>query len=486
VRESLTRRTLKGAAWIGGASVIRLGLRIVSVAILARLLTPQEYGIVAGALIAMDFAAMVYGMGLAPTLIQRKDVRPDHVATALSSALFIAVLAAAGMWYAAPHIADVMQIPELAQILRVLAWLTPLGAFTVLCEALLARHMQLKSVALRPLFSFTIATFLVAIPMAWYGFGYWSLVALQAADTVVGVLTLGLAARKLLVRPGFSRRAFSELWQLSLGFTLNQPFAYVAQNADKFLISRFLGADSLGLYTRASFITTTAANLFGNITRLSVFPAMAQVRGDKERLRNALLTSLSTVALLTLPTTAFCVIFAKELVGLLLGRQWDAAVAPFAILSGALYLRLAWRVCAAVFQALGRPNRITAIHFLRAAALILCISFAQPYGLAAISAAVVAVMVLVLAIMFAVVTHDIELSFHRLAAVHLQPLVISVAVIGVGVTLKASLPDLPGPVLLAITLVVLLASLLPIIFFQKRRVLGPYNVALLRRTQGGL
>ena len=68
MRKSLTQRTLEGAAWIGGASVARLALRVVSVAILARLLTPHEYGVVAGALIAMDFASMIYGMGLAPTL----------------------------------------------------------------------------------------------------------------------------------------------------------------------------------------------------------------------------------------------------------------------------------------------------------------------------------------------------------------------------------------------------------------------------------
>jgi O-antigen/teichoic acid export membrane protein len=486
VRESLTRRTLRGAAWIGVASVIRLGLRVVSVAILARLLTPQEYGIVAGALIAMDFAAMVYGMGLAPTLIQRKDVRPDHVATALSSTLFMAVLVAAGIWYAAPLIADVMQIPELTQILKVLAWLTPLGAFSVLCEALLARRMQLKSVALRPLFSFTIATFLVAIPMALYGFGYWSLVAMQAADITVAALTLGFAARKLLVWPGFSREAFSELWQLSLGFTLNQPFAYVAQNADKFMVGRFLGADSLGLYTRASFITTTAANLFGNITRLSVFPAMAQVQGDGDRLRNAFLKSLSVVALLTLPTTACCVLFANELVGLLLGPQWGAAVAPFAILAGALYLRLAWRLCSAVFQALGRPYRITVLHIFRAAALIVCIWFVQPYGLTAISGAVVAVMALVLAIMYFVVARDIDLAWHRLVAVHFQPLVLSGVILGVGMTLRLSLANVSGPIQLAITLTVLLAGLFPIILFQKRRVLGSYNVTLHRRPHGNL
>ena len=321
MRESLTQRTLKGAAWIGGASVARLALRVVSVAILARLLTPHEYGVVAGALIAMDFAAMIYTMGLAPTLIQRKELRPDHVATAFFSALFIAVLAAVGMWFSAPLIAELLQIPELTEILKVLAWLTPFGAFSVLCEALLARIMQIKKVALRPLFSFTISTFLVAIPMAWYGFGYWSLVAMQAVDIIVSAATLGFAARKLLVWPSFSRRAFSELWRLSLGFTVNQPFAYLAQNADRVIIGRVLGTATLGLYTRASFFAATAATLFGNIARLSLFPAMAKVQEDEARLRSALLKSFSVLALLVLPTSAFCVIFAPELVDLLLGAQ---------------------------------------------------------------------------------------------------------------------------------------------------------------------
>ena len=100
---------------------------------------------------------------------------------------------------------------------------------------------------------------------------------------------------------------------------MNQPFVYLAQNADRFIIGRVLGTATLGLYTRASFFATTAATLFGNIARLSVFPAMAQVQEDKERLRSALLKSFSVLALLMLPVSAFCVIFAQELVDLLLG-----------------------------------------------------------------------------------------------------------------------------------------------------------------------
>jgi O-antigen/teichoic acid export membrane protein len=485
MRESLTARTLKGAAWIGGASVARLCLRVISVAILARLLTPHDYGVVAGALIATDFAAMIYTMGLAMTLIQRKELRPDHVATAFFSALSMAVLAAVGMWFAAPVIAELLQIPELTEILKVLVWLTPFGAFSVLCEALLARIMQVKKLALRPLFSFTISTFFVAIPMAWYGFGYWSLVAMQAVDIIVSAVTLGFAARKQLVWPGFSRRAFGELWRLSLGFTLNQPFVYLAQNADRFIIGRVLGTAILGIYTRASFVAATAATLFGNIARLSLFPAMAKVQEDERRLRSALLRSFSMLALLTLPVSAFCVIFAPELVDILLGDNWRAAVVPFAILSGTLYFSLAWRNCATLFQALGHPYWITAVHICRAAALIAGIWWIAPRGLTAICAVIGVVMALMLGIMFVIVKYAIDLPLRSVAAAHLHPLVITAAASGVCLAAKALLPELPGPAVVMLTLALLLSSACIFVFFNQGRVLGLDGVLALHRPQKG-
>ena len=483
--KSLTQRTLEGAAWISGASVARLALRVVSVAILARLLTPHEYGVVAGALIAMDFAAMVYGMGLAPTLVQRKVVRPDHVATAFFCALFMAILAGVGMWFAAPLIADLLQIPELTQILKVIAWLTPLGAFSVLCEALLARNMQVKSVAMRPLFSFTISTFLVAIPLAWFVFGYWSLVAMQVVDTVVSAAMLGFAARRLLVWPRFSRRAFGELWRLSLGFTINQPFSYAAYNADRFIIGRVLGTATLGVYTRASFFANTATTLFGNIARLSVFPAMSKVQQNEARLRSALLKSFSVLALLTLPVSAFCVIFAPEIIDLLLGGKWQAAVVPFAILSGTLYFTLAWRDCATLFQALGHPYWITAAHVGRAAALIAGIWWIAPHGLTAICAVIGAVMALMLGVMLVIVKYAIHLPLRSIAAAHLYPLLVTAAATGLCLTLKALLPSWPGAAVLLLALALLLSSACAFVFFNQERVFGSRGVLAFNRLHIG-
>jgi PST family polysaccharide transporter len=480
MRDSLTQRTLNGAAWIGGASVVRLSLRVISVAILARLLTPHDYGVVAGALIAMEFAEMIYGIGLAPTLIQRKAVLPNHVATALSSAFLIAALTAVGMWYTAPLIAEFLRIPELTQVLRVLAWLTPFGAFSLLCEALLARNLRTRSIALRPLFSFTIAAFFVAIPLAYAGFGYWSLVAMQATETITASLALGFTARRLLVRPGFSRQGFHDLWPLSLGFTVNQPFIYLGQNADRIFIGRFLGSASLGLYTRAAFITTTAANLFGNIARLSLFPVLAQVQDDRERLRSGLLKALSVIALLTLPASAFCVVFADELVDLLLGDTWSAAAVPFAILSGALYFRLAWRACAAVFEGIGRPTLLTALHIFRGTALVLAIWWTHPYGLTAICWVVLTITVLVLVIMLTIVKYVLSIPFHQLVAIHVHPMLISAAIVGIGMTVKWSMADLGRPILLVVTLVIVIVSLSVLALRKPDWAFGAHNVAVFR------
>ncbi len=476
--KSFTRRTLEGGAWIGVGSIARLGLRFIAVAVLARLLTPHQYGVVAGALLASEFLTMIYEIGLAPTLIQRTEVLRIHTATALSASVALAVAVAAGMWVAAPFVADLMDIPQLTSVFRVLGLLAPIGAFNTICEALLARHAKTKGLALRTFVSYCVATFFVAIPMAWAGYGYWSLVAAQVADTLMDALMLGLAARHFLVWPRFSRRAFKDLLPLSLRFAATEPLVYVAQNIEKVLISRFLGANALGLYTRASFLTTTAANVFTEITRLSVFPAMSRVKDDHDRLQNGLLKFLCLTAFITLPISAFCIVFARPLIDILLGSKWEAAIGPFAVLSVGFYLRLSYRGIGAVFQAIGRPTWVSGVLIFRAVALFIGIWQVQQYGLTAISAVVMIVMALGYAIMIALAKRAIGLSLQRLVSTHLHPLGISLAIVAVGLTIEQLLPHLPGLLAPTLTLLMIAVTALVIVRFDKKWLIGPSNTAL--------
>lgn len=459
MRESLTQRTLKGAAWISGASMVKLGLRVISVAILARLLTPQDYGIAAGALVAMDFAAMIYSLGLAPTLIQRKNVRRDHVATAFFSSVFIALFAGAGLWLGASWVAQLMRIPELEQILKFLAFLTPLGAFNALCEALLARGMKAKSVALRQLFSFSVSTFFVGIPLAYAGFGYWSLIGMLAAELTLGAAAFAFAARNLLVWPTFSTHAFRELWPMSLGFSISNPLEYVSRNADQFFVARLLGASALGLYSRASFAVKNSTSLFNDVTRIAVFPAMAQVHEEKDRLRKALLKSLSLTAFLALPVTAFCIVFAPEIIKLLLGQQWLAAATPFALLTATLYPQLSRRSGFAVFQAMGRPHWMITMQSLHAVLLVAVVIWAASYGLTTVCAAVLVVWCGMAAVAMLAAARAVGISTWDILSVHARGVVLGGGIALGGWLLRANVTFVETWIVFLFTLFVLMTCL---------------------------
>jgi len=382
---SLSKAILNGAAWLGGSFLIKLGLRIFSVAILARLLSPKEYGIVAGALIVMELAAMLYQLGLGTALVQRKVTTQEHISTALFFTLCMSLLTGIGLWIFAPWLASIMKMPEIEDVLRVLAFFTPLGAFNVLCEAVLARNMKARSIAVRQLISFTISVYGVAIPLAMAGFGYWSLVAMQASEIFISAIFLAMTTRKYLFVPKFTRGAFKELWPMSLTFSVNQPFVYVSGNADKFLVSRLLGMESLGLYTRAAFVTTTAANVFGNIARISIFPAMATIQDDPERLKMALLRSAALLASITIPASIYFAVFSSEIIYLLLGNQWGLASFPFAIFSLMLFPKLAHRNLVAFLQSIGQSHIVLISHVPVIAITITGILVLTPYEIKKIS-----------------------------------------------------------------------------------------------------
>jgi hypothetical protein len=161
------------------------------------------------------------------------------------------------------------------------------------------------------------------------------------------------------------------------------------------------------------------------------------------------------------------------------------AVAPFAILSGTLYFSLAWRNCATLFQALGHPYWITAVHICRAAALIAGICWMATYGLTAICAVIGAVLALMLGIMLIIVKYTIDLPLRSMAAAHFHPFVITAGTSGLCLTVKALLPGLPGPALVILTLMLLLSSSCAFVFFNQERVFGSSTVLAFHRPHIG-
>ena len=258
---------------------------------------------------------------------------------------------------------------------------------------------------MRPLFSFTISTFFVAIPLAWYGFGYWSLVAMQAVDMVVSALALGLAARKLLVWPRFSRHAFADLWRLSLGFedqsTLSLSHSDLRQVHHR---PRARHGDTRNLHAGLVLLERRHRHSSEISPASSLFPAMAKVPGRRgEASERALEIFLRTRA-----ADATC---QRILRHLRTGARRSSARGQMA--HGRRAIRDPVRDVvflprlAQLRHALSRHSDIlswiTAVLICRAAALIAGIWWVAPHGLTAICAVIGVVMALMLAIMLIIV-----------------------------------------------------------------------------------
>lgn len=437
----LTQKTMQGASWIGGALILRMVVRIVVVAVLVRFITPEDYGIATIAFMAMEFAAMLYQLGLAPALTQRKEVRSDHFATALTISMIMACVISILLWLIAPFVASLMRTPAIEGILKIICFLSPFLAFNGLCEVLLARNARTRSLALRPLVCFSIAAFLVAIPLAYAGFGYWALIGLHIAEVLFSSVLVFFAARDLIVAPGFSLTALRELWPMSLRFSAIQPLFYLSANTEKILLGRLLGTQTLGLYSRASFLVTTATIFFNTMAKNTVFPAMSQIQDDPARLRNGYIRALALLSWLTWPSTVYCALFSEYLIRLLLGSGWSAAAMPFAILSVMFYFRFAEGLSAFLLQAQGVTHPVTITKIISVIMLGTGTIFAAPYGVNAVCIVVVLVCIMEFMLLFYKIHRLLDLNFAAFVRAHIPALLCAMCVMATGIGIRMSLPE---------------------------------------------
>jgi O-antigen/teichoic acid export membrane protein len=355
-KSSLTRDTVTGMFWVGFGRAGRATLQIVVLAVLARLLTPSDFGVVSAALVVIGFSSIFSQLGLGPALVQRPDLERRHIQVAFTSSVLFGILIGTLIWLGAPLLAAFFGIDRLIPVLRVLAWTFPLKGLGVVSESLLQRELRFRWLANRELVSYGLGYGLVGVVLAWNGLGVWALV---AANMAQAALNTGLLI--LLRPPSVSLRidpaAFRELAIFGGGFTAAKIGNYAALQGDNLVVGRWLGPAALGAYGRAYQLMAMPAALFADILDTALFPAMAKVQGDSLRLTTAYRRGVSLVALIMLPASALLFVLAPEVVNVLLGPRWSDAIAPFQILALGMLFRSSYKMSDSICRATGAVYR---------------------------------------------------------------------------------------------------------------------------------
>jgi lipopolysaccharide exporter len=328
---SLSTRTLRGMAWAYGAYGGGRVLVVVSTAILARLLTPRDFGVVALALVAMAFLEAAKDMGLSQALIvaspEEEAVRAQ---TVFSWSVVLGVVLALLTAAIAPLLASFFHQPQLT-------WLLPVLGLNFICNALGATHYALArkhlNYRLRSVSEIAEAVVrgVVGIGLALAGFGAWSLVigyvTGAAASTVALWLLIDFRPRLRL-----ARTHLRDLLSFGATLTVIDTTAIVLYNIDYIFIGRVLGATSLGLYTIGFRIPEMVVLSISHVAADVLFPAYSAM--DRTRLREGYLKSLRYISMMTVPLAAGLAVLAGPLVLVMFGHKWTDSIPVTRVIAG--------------------------------------------------------------------------------------------------------------------------------------------------------
>lgn len=320
----ISKREIKPVSAVKGA-LLTIGMRwtdrlmgLVSTLILARLLLPEDFGIVAMASIIIGLVGTLLDLGVGSALIQNKDAAREEFDTAWTLRLLQAFLVAIAIWMLAPFVAESFRDPRVHDVIRVMALTIVIGGFENIGIVAFQKNMEFGR-DFQFFFFRRIAGFVVTIALSIWLRSYWAIVIGAAVGRSVGV---GISYLLHDYRPRFSLGRLKQIWSFSQWMLVRNLGGYALGELDKFLVGRRTDAATMGSYALADEIASMPGNeLLAPIGRV-LFPAFVSVADDSERLRAMFCKAFGVQTLLAMPAAVGLVMVAGDAVPVLLGERW--------------------------------------------------------------------------------------------------------------------------------------------------------------------
>ncbi len=357
-------------------------------AVLARLLDPVAFGLMAMANIVLRFASFFAQVGFSQVLIQKSKVDAADTTAALVMALVISSLLYGVMALAAPLFAAAFQAPELVALLGVLGLSLVLSVLGSLPLALMRREARFKRVNAIEVVSFVLGYGAVGVACASYGGGVWSLVAATLSQQSLCIL-LGFVSVKYPLSWPVQRTAVTRLWVAGSKYSLIGFFEFLFANIEALFIGRALGKFELGLFNRAITLTNLPVEMGVGAVNKVLFPALATMQNDRLRMADGFQILLLGIGLFSTAVACGIAAAAPDVVALLLGAKWLQVTPIVSVVAFAVPPMFMFVACGVTLDSLAALNAKLRLQVIMLVLkLVLVVSLAH-WGLLGIAVAVV-------------------------------------------------------------------------------------------------
>lgn len=351
----LDRSLIRGIAWTGGGRWLTQIISWIATPIVARLLNPGDYGVASMAMVYVGLVQLVNEFGLGPAIVRQRDLTPDQIARLGGLSVLLGALFSAVSIALASPVAQFFGNAEVEAVIIALSVIFVASSLQAIPRALLTRDLSFRRLAALDAFE-AAGNIVVTLPLAALGFRYWAL--------VIGGITGRMVSTVLALHwRGHSLRWPSQFQSISSSVTFGWHVVvssiawYVFLNADLAVVGRVLGSAALGSYSIGLTLASIPVDRLSALVSRATPGILAKVQHDRLALRRYVLALTEGTALLTFPVAVGLALVANELVLVVLGEEWRAAVTPLRVLAVAAVFRSLTPLLSQILFATGESRR---------------------------------------------------------------------------------------------------------------------------------
>lgn len=446
LKNDIKSQSIKGGFSTVSGQLISFVLSVSSTILLARLLSPDDYGLVAMVTAVTGFVMVFQDFGLSAAIIQKEKVDQSQVSAVFWVNILISLAITLTVSVLAPFLVRFYNEDRLFYITIIYAVTILFAGLSLQHSALMKRQMRFKILSYIQVGS-TALSLLIGIIMALIGFGYWALVASNVLIPLFSSIALWIMCDW---RPNFSFKLSKskEFLKFGAGITGFDLINYFSRNADKVLIGKFIGSEPLGLYTKSYQLLMLPITQLRNPLNAVALPALSTLQQEHEKYKSFFKRYLFTLAFFSMPLVITLAIFSDELVLILLGSQWEGAAYIFTLLAISGFIQPVASACGLVLISTGKSKKYFIYGLVNAVFVILSFSIGVQWGIegVAISYAIINYVLLLPTLFYCF--HDSPISVSLFFNEILLPFLFSIASGMAMIIFKLYCHELPNFILL--------------------------------------
>ncbi len=364
-QDSAKNKIFSGMFWKFGERILAQVVSFIVSVVLARLLLPEEYGIVSIVLIFITVADVFVSSGFTSALIQKKDATNEDFSTIFYCSLVISIFTYILLFLFAPHIANFYNMPELTSVVRVFSIKLIISAYNSVQHAYVSRHMIFKKFFFSTLFG-TLLSGVVGIIFAYKGFGVWALITQYFVNTIVDSLVLSFTIpwHPQLI---FSKKSAKELMNFGWKVLVADLSGSFFDQLRSLVIGKVYTPADLAFYNKGKQVPSMLTDNMSTTIMSVLFPAIANESDNNDRVKKLARQALRTMSFAIFPMMIGCAFVARPLVLTLLTSKWESSIVYMQLLCITSALSIIGSTSLQVIKAVGRSDTLLKLEFIKKA-----------------------------------------------------------------------------------------------------------------------